>query len=685
MALDMGREMAKREGQDREPIMKRLACLFVSTLVLAACGGEPVKPAADVAKPGGYGGAKGADLSIEAIEPKSEPVTVGMAGDNPADIARYILASGASGAQLSPDGKTIAFAWRITGAPQLWTVAASGGQPRQLTFGNGITSFEWAPDSKAILYEADNNGNEQPSFNLITLEGWFEQELLAAREGAFRIFGGFLADGQSLLFASPERNGDDFDVYLATPEGPPTIIAEGKLGTYVRSVSPDGSSAIVTEGLGEDSDKLMLLDVRGRKLATLAAPEVRANHSDGGFAWTPDSKGFYFASNEGREFAALSFHDIATGVTSIVQEAPFDITNVSLCGAGGKWLAWTTNEDGFFKLHLQERASKKMLPVPALPEGTLRLSCGTGSANLAVVADGWRTAGDISVIDLATAKTTQVFSGNLAGLDPDLLVKPVSIRMKARDGVELQGLLYMPDANSIKGNGKPPVLFDVHGGPTGQSMANFDGVAQYYADRGIAVFQPNVRGSTGFGRTYTTLDDQRKRLDSVRDLVDMLAFLKTDGRVDADRAAVMGGSYGGYMVNAVAGAFPDAFDAGVSLFGVGNWVSALEIASPQLRASDKIEYGDIALEEWKTFYSENSPVNTADKIKIPMLYSHGVMDPRIDISETEVMVTALRKAGIEAVFVRIPDEGHGWRKLSNRLFYYRQEAAFLEKHLAPAK
>ena len=259
--------------------------------------------------------------------------------------------------------------------------------------------------------------------------------------------------------------------------------------------------------------------------------------------------------------------------------------------------------------------------------------------------------------------------------------------MKARDGVELQGLLYLPDASSYKGAGKPPVLFDVHGGPSGQSSSAFASKAQYYVDRGIAVFQPNVRGSRGFGRTYSTLDDQKKRLDSVRDLVDMLAFLKQDGRVDADRAAVSGGSYGGYMVNAVAGAYPDAFKAGISLFGVGNWVSALEVASPGLKASDKIEFGDIADPEWKKFYSENSPVNTADKIKIPMLYSHGMMDPRIDISETEVMVKTLRKNGVEAEFIRIPDEGHGWRKLKNRLFYSRKEAEFLEKHLlaAPAK
>ena len=662
--------------------MIRVALLLASVSVFAACSVQAPAPVANTdGKAATYGGAKGADMSIQAIEPADGPLTVGRAGDDPADIARYILAMGAGGAEISPNGVNIAFSWRITGLPQLWVVPAEGGQPRQLTFGNGITFFEWSPDSTSILYGADNNGNEQESYGLVTVDGAAEQELIAATDGAFRVFGGFLPDGQSLLYASPERNGTDFDIYTASPEGPPSLLAQGKLGTYVRSISPDGKSAVVTEGVGEDSDKLMFLDVTGKTMKTIAAPDVRANHGDGGFAWTPDSKGFYFASNEGREFAALSYFDIASGAVSVVKEAPFDIQNVSLCGAGGKWLAWSTNEDGFFKLHVEERATQKALALPPLPDGVFGLSCDLGNAKMAINVSTHNTTGDIVVLDLATGKATTAFAGNLAGLDARRLVKPVSVRMKAQDGVQLQGLLYLPDAGSVKGGGKPPVLFDVHGGPTGQSVANFDANAQYYVDRGIAVFAPNVRGSTGFGRTYVTLDDQKKRLDSVRDLVDMLAYLKQDGRVDADRAAVAGGSYGGYMVNAVTSAYPDAFKAGVSLFGVGNWVTGLEVASPGLKASDLIEYGDIADPEWKKFYTEISPITIADKIRVPTLYSHGVMDPRIDIGETEIMVTTLRKNGVEAEFIRIPDEGHGWRKLKNRLFYSRKEAEFLEKHL----
>jgi dipeptidyl aminopeptidase/acylaminoacyl peptidase len=257
--------------------------------------------------------------------------------------------------------------------------------------------------------------------------------------------------------------------------------------------------------------------------------------------------------------------------------------------------------------------------------------------------------------------------------------------MEARDGVTLQGLLYLPRDDARRGDGPPPVVFDVHGGPTAQSLASFSGSTQYLVNRGIAVFRPNIRGSTGFGHTYVTLDDREKRLDSIRDLVDMLEFFREDGRVDADRAVVRGGSYGGYAVNAVLANHPDAFMAGVSLFGVADWVTALEVASPALKASDIVEYGDIQEARWQEFYGKYSPIRQADNIKVPVLYSHGVNDRRVEIYETEVMVRTLRGNGIDAPYIRFRDEGHGWRNLDNRLFYGRREAEFLERQFGIAQ
>jgi len=629
------------------------------------------------------GGHSGADMSIEAITPENEPVNVGLAGEDPADIGRYLLASGASGGALSPDGRQVAYTRGLTGQSQLWISEVGGSQPRQLTFGNGISFFRWMPDGSGLIYGADNDGNERPAYYFIAADGSAEREILPATDNGFRAFGDITADSDRIVYASTERNGLDFDIYVADlASGETRRVYEGEFAYLARSVSPGGERAVVTESVGEDSDNLYLLDLASGELTTLSRPDPRANHGDGSFAWSDDGETLWFATNLNYEFAALTRYDLAAGEMETVYSAEADSGNIVLCGADDRYLAWTTNHDGFYRLHVRDLARGEDLETPALPEGYYGLSCTDTSDRIAITVNGWRTPGDIHVWNIATGELHHSYRSSLAGLDPDRLVRPESIRLTARDGVEVQGLLYLPDDSSA--DGTPPLLVEVHGGPTGQSIANFDPVVQYHVDRGIAVFEPNVRGSTGFGRTYVTLDDRQNRLDSVRDLIDMLEYLREDGRVDVDRAAVSGGSYGGYMVNSVLANFPGHFVAGVSRYGVADWVTALEVASPALKASDRIEYGDITDSDWRQYYTENSPIRQADRITVPVLYSHGVMDPRIDISETETMVRILRENGIDTPYIRIPDEGHGWRKLDNRLFYYRRQAEFIEEQLGRA-
>ncbi|MCU0976744.1 MAG: S9 family peptidase [Steroidobacteraceae bacterium] len=653
----------------------RVACLAataVAALLAHPCLAQP-------------GPGQGPDPALEAITPSAEPINVGLAGEYPADIARYILANGVLGASISPDGRHVAAMSLVTGVRQLWIVPTDGGPPRQLTFGNGVTGWRWAPDGQSLVYAADNDGNEQEGYYRISVDGAREQLVVAAERGAFRMMGDVLPDNRRIVFASTERNGLDFDIYVRNLEtGEQRRVFEGKYAWYPQSVSPDGRWLVMSQGVGEDSDNLFLVDLEHAETKPLSQPKRRANHTAGGFAWLPDASGFYFATNDGREFAAIERHDLKTGRRTLVEAAPFDIQNVRLCGPGGRYLLWTTNEDGFFRVHGRDLETDRSLAVPALPEGVYSVSCPLGSGAASITVNGWATPGDLVVWDLASGSARTVWASNLAGLDPARFVRPESIRMKARDGVELQGLLYLPRADARRGEGPPPVVFDVHGGPTGQSVASYSASTQYLVNRGIAVFEPNVRGSTGFGHTYVTLDDRERRLDSIRDLVDMLAYFRRDGRVDAGRAAVTGGSYGGYAVNAVLAAYQGEFVAGVSLYGVADWVTGLEVASPALKASDLIEYGDITDPKWREFYQEISPIRQAGRIRVPVLYSHGVQDPRIDIFETETMVRTLRANGIEAPYIRFNDEGHGWRKLSNRLFYARREAEFLERQLSVA-
>jgi dipeptidyl aminopeptidase/acylaminoacyl peptidase len=655
------------------PVRQRLAA---GSLLLALAAPVLAQP----------GPGQGPDPALEAITPSAEPVNVGLAGEYPADIARYVLASGVLGASISPDGRYVAAMSLVTGLRQVWIVPTDGGPPRQLTFGNGVTGWRWAPDGRSLVYAADNDGNEQEGYYRVSVDGMREQLVVAAQRGAFRVMGDVLPDNHRLVFASTERNGLDFDIYVRDLEtGEQRRVFEGQYAWYPQSVSPDGRWLLMIQRVGEDSDNLFLVDLERAEAKALSQPKRRANHANGGFAWLPDASGFFFATNDGREFAALVRHDLKSGRRTLVAEAPFDIENVRLCGPGGRYLLWTTNEDGFHRLQGRDLETSRPLAVPALPEGVYSVSCPLGSPTAAITVNGWATPGDLVAWDLASGSAITLWPSNLAGLDPARFVRPESIRMKARDGVELQGLLYLPRADARRGEGPPPVVFSVHGGPTAQSVARYAASVQYLVNRGIAVFEPNVRGSTGFGHTYVTLDDREKRLDSIRDLVDMLAVLREDGRVDARRAALKGGSYGGYAVNAVLAAYPGEFVAGVSLYGVADWVTGLEVASPALKASDLVEYGDISDPKWRKFYLEISPIRQADRIRVPVLYSHGVQDPRIDIYETEAMVRTLRANGVEAPYIRFADEGHGWRRLSNQLFYARREAQFLERQLGVAQ
>jgi dipeptidyl aminopeptidase/acylaminoacyl peptidase len=611
--------------------------------------------------------------------PAAEPVTVGLAGERPADIVRYLLAEGAKAAQLSPDGRRVAFEWAVTGEPQLWIVDAAGGWPRQVTFGGAITFFRFAPDGRNLLVGRDTQGNEREGYYLISTDGSKERQLLPLSD-AFRQFGMFSADGRRFIYSSTERNGVDFDIYTGdVASGETRRVLEGSFGFFPVSWQPHGELVIVSETRGEDANDLYLLDVATGELEPLFRPAVAASYQE--FAWLPDGSGFFLATNHDREFAGLAFYDLEERRLEFIETPEADIDNVGLSGEG-RYLAWTVNEGGWSKLHAVERATGEVLDVPELPEGVYTLEFARAAAKLGVLISGPRTPGDVWTWDLAGGGHAQSVESSLGGLSAEDFVAPLSLRYPARDGVGLHGLLYLPPHGVA--DSSPPLVISVHGGPTSQARPSFSPSTQYLVNQGIAVFAVNVRGSTGFGKTFTRLDNQEKRLDSVRDLVDTVAFLSRDDRVDTSRIAVTGGSYGGYMVNAVLGAYPGVFDAGVSMVGVSDWVRALQDASPALKASDRIEYGDIHEQEWQAFYEKNSPINLVEDIRVPLLVQHGANDPRDPVSESDRFVTAIRDAGGSVEYLRFPDEGHSLTKQSNRVIFYRHMAGFLERHLVHA-
>lgn len=608
--------------------------------------------------------------------PKIESVDPGLAGQGLPDVARFLNVRSAASPSLSPDGKRLAFHTSITGKPQLWVVDVGGGWPKQLTWGESVTFSQWSPDGAWIAYGSDRGGNEREGFYLIRPDGTLERELLPPSE-AFRVFGGFSPDGAKIAYSTTERNGRDFDVHvLDLNSGQDREVYRGTFGFFAAAWRPDGGALILSETRGEDANDVHLLELATGKLETLFKPEVPAAY--GSFQWKPDGSGFWFTTDQDREYAALAWYDLGARRVELLETPGHDVEAVAL-SHDGSLLLWTTNEGGASALHSTALEAGRKVELPALPAGTYRLAFARAARVVAVAINGPQIPGDVWTWDADRARTARATWSDAAGLDLAAMVLPVHLDFPAEDGVVLHGLLYLPA--DLKPGAKPPVLIGVHGGPTGQSRPTYNAVFQYLLTRGIAIFDLNFRGSTGYGKTFARLDNLRLRPNAIRDMRDALAFLEQDGRVDAARAAVMGGSYGGFLTNAALAMQPDLFRCGVSIVGVSNWITALEGAAPALKASDRLEYGDIDDPADREFFRQISPITHVQNVRAPLMVMHGANDPRDPVAESDQFVAAIRQNGGTVEYLRFPDEGHGVRKLQNRIAAYRRIAAFLERHL----
>jgi dipeptidyl aminopeptidase/acylaminoacyl peptidase len=295
----------------------------------------------------------------------------------------------------------------------------------------------------------------------------------------------------------------------------------------------------------------------------------------------------------------------------------------------------------------------------------------------AISVSGPEVPGDIWVWNAVSGELHRATRSATGGLDMTTMIVPTHHDFPGGDGTMLHGLLYEP--RGLPPGTRAPVVLSVHGGPTAQAVPRFNGPHQYLLARGIAVFDFNYRGSTGYGKTFARLNDRRLRENELADLRDAVAWLKRQERIDGGRVAIMGGSYGGYLVMAALTRLPDLFASGVAFVGVANWVTALEGASPQLKASDRLEYGDIDNPADREFFRKISPIAHIAHVRAPSMILHGANDPRDPVTESDQFVRAIRERGGSVEYLLFPDEGHSIRQLSNRIIAYRRIAAFLEE------
>jgi dipeptidyl aminopeptidase/acylaminoacyl peptidase len=389
-------------------------------------------------------------------------------------------------------------------------------------------------------------------------------------------------------------------------------------------------------------------------------------------------------SDEGTEFTQLRKIDITTGKSENLSKAiPWNVSGLTI-SPNGRSIAFATNEDGISKVYLLDTRNHRYKPVKNLPNGLIyNLEFSPDSKRLAYTLNSATSAADVYVMDIRSSRVTRWTESEIGGLNPDNFVEAELIHYPTFDTVEgkpreVPAFVYRPKAKQDR----YAVMISIHGGPEGQVRPYFSSTVQYLTGEvGAIVITPNVRGSSGYGKTYLGLDNGLKREDSVRDIGALLDWIKTQKDMDASRIGVIGGSYGGYMVLASMTHYNDQLALGVNSFGVSNFVTFLENTSDYRRDHRRQEYGDERIPEVRRYLNQTAPMNNTEKIKKPLFVLQGANDPRVPASESEQIVSKVRSNGTDVWYVLFHDEGHGFRKKANQDYRNAALGLFLKKHL----
>jgi dipeptidyl aminopeptidase/acylaminoacyl peptidase len=622
-----------------------------------------------------------------------------MAG-RPPDFRRYLNIRAASGPSFSSDGRRLSFLTNITGVPQVWAVDPAGGWPDQLTFfPDRVSAAEFAPVGDSLVFSMDSGGDERHQLYLVSSDGADLRPLTEAPQ-AIHIIGGWSRDGRRVAFAANRRSAADFDVYVqealaADPAGAAArLVYQGAGVNNPVAWSPDGRALVVAHvnslmdcdlylvGVGEPAGNGALAEAselaggdRGTETVRHLTPhEGEAQYSSAAFA--ADGKGLYLISDRGRDTLAPAYLDLVSLELRYLEDSGWDAELLAL-SPDGRRLAVSTNVDGYSALAIHDLTTGE-LARPSVPEGViLDLKWSPNGERLAFTLSGPTRNADVWTYALSEVAASRVTLSSRAGLAESSFVAPRLVRYATFDGREIPALYYEPREGPL-GN-PPPVVVSVHGGPEGQERPSFNPIYQYFLSRGYAVFAPNVRGSTGYGKAYSHLDDVRLRMDSVRDLEQGWRWLVANG-ADPRRVAVMGGSYGGFMVLAAVTTYPDLWAAAIDIVGIANFVTFLENTGPWRRKLREVEYG--SLEADADFLREISPIHHVDRIRAPLLVIHGANDPRVPIGEAEQIVEEIRRRDGIVEYLRFEDEGHGLVRLPNRVAAYTRIGEFFDRHLA---
>ncbi len=486
-------------------------------------------------------------------------------------------------------------------------------------------------------------------------------------------------DGTQVAFTSTMRNGRDSDIWIqASDSAPRNVLSQG--GTwFATDFSRDGRKLLVQRTVSINETYPGELDLATGALTMFPVEGGKA--AFGPFRYAPDGKGAYYTSDEGTEFRTLRYH--APGMAKPIMLSSgtsWDVTGFDIAD-DGKHLVFATNEDGIGKLHLRTLPDHREVALPDLPVGVIGgFGFSPDGTRIAVTLNTATSPSDVHVIDIAARTLTRWTQSEVGGLDTSRFVAPSLVRYESFDGLSVPAFYYRP-ANVPEGR-KLPVVIQIHGGPEAQAFPSFSPSIQYLVNEmGIAVLVPNVRGSSGYGKTYLQLDNGFKRKDSVKDIGALLDWIAAQPELDASRVGVSGGSYGGYMVLATMVDYPERIAAGINVVGISNFVTFLEATESYRRDLRRVEYGDERDPAMRAFMQEIAPLNNAGSIAAPLFVAQGANDPRVPISEADQIVRAVRANGRDVWYLVFTDEGHGFAKKGNADWFNAATMMFWQRHL----
>ena len=599
------------------------------------------------------------------------------------EVKNFTEARAASFADWHPTKKEMLISTRFGNSNQLHYVKFAGGDRKQITFfEDAIYGATFEPiKGDYFLYQRDAGGNE---FTQIYRFDMTNMKSTLLTDGKRSQNGGMNWNNKKdkIAYWSTKRNGQDRDFYVMDPLNPSSEkkITENTGGGWgIADWSADDSKLLLLERKSVNESGIYIMDI-STGVKTKVLPENNERNVYSPVAYSKDNKGVYLLTSKESEFNRLAYFDLASKKLQFITSAiPWDVEGVTITEDRTK-ISFVTNENGLAKLYILNTANNKYEPITGFASGTIgSLRFTKDSKSLAVTAASYNSSSDVFEYELATKKITRWTESETGGIDVSSLSEPKLITWKSFDSKDISGYIYKAPA---KFTGKRPVIISIHGGPEAQSRPVFVGRSNYYLnDLGISIIYPNVRGSTGYGKTFTDLDNGIKREESVKDIGALLDWIAQQPDLDKDRVMVTGGSYGGYMTLAVASHYNDKIRCALDVVGISNFNTFLKSTESYRRDLRRVEYGDERDPEMAAFLEKISPLNHTDKIKKPLYIVQGQNDPRVPYTEAVQMKDKIRENGGTVWFLMAKDEGHGFRKKDNTDFLFYTTIEFIKRYL----